>query len=35
MQGRVLLSTHLDREERAVLTDVALRANEGVVVELT
>ena len=35
MQGRIVLSTHLDRTDRAMLTDVALRADEGVIVELT
>lgn len=33
MQGRVLLSTHLDRADK--LTDIALRRDEGVIVELT
>jgi alpha-glucosidase len=35
MKGRLLLSTHMDREDRSVLADVALRADEGVIVELT
>src|SRR5581483_11751890 len=35
MQGRVVLSTRLDRTDRAMLTDVSLRADEGVIVELT
>ena len=34
MQGRILLSTHLDRDDRPVLTDIALRPDEGVIVEL-
>lgn len=34
MQGRVVLSTHLDRAERSSGYDIALRANEGVIVEL-
>jgi alpha-glucosidase len=33
-QGRVLLSTHLDREEDASARSVGLRANEGVIVQL-
>jgi alpha-glucosidase len=32
--GRVLLSTHLDREAGASIGSIGLRANEGVVVEL-
>ncbi len=32
--GRVLLSTHLDREEAVSLDALALRANEGVIIEL-
>ena len=32
--GRVVLSTHLDREGEAVTDTVALRADEGVVIEL-
>ncbi len=35
MQGRILLSTHLDRADASVLADIALRADEGVIVELT
>jgi alpha-glucosidase len=34
-RGRVVLSTHLDRTDRSSLDDVALRGNEGVIVELT
>jgi alpha-glucosidase len=34
-QGRVILSTHLDREEKQTVTDLALRADEGVIVELS
>jgi len=32
--GRVLLSTHLDREEQVSLTDLVLRPHEGVIVGL-
>ena len=35
MRGRVLLSTHLDRTDRSVLVDLALRPDEGVILELT
>ena len=35
VQGRTLLSTHLDRDGGPLLTDLALRADEGVIVELT
>jgi len=34
MRGRILLSTHLDRETGPELADLALRANEGVILEL-
>ena len=34
LQGRVLLSTHLDREDELISTTLALRANEGVIVAL-
>ena len=33
-RGRVMLSTHLDRHQEAVLDDLTLRADEGVIVEL-
>jgi len=33
-QGRVLLSTHLDRDEDTSVRNVGLRANEGVIVQL-
>jgi alpha-glucosidase len=33
--GRVILSTHLDRDEAASVRSVGLRANEGVIVQLT
>jgi len=33
-QGRVLLSTHLDRDEDTSVRSVGLRANEGVIVQL-
>ena len=32
--GRILLSTHLDREGRILLSTLDLRPNEGVVIEL-
>jgi alpha-glucosidase len=35
VQGRVILSTYLDREDYPTTMDVALRADEGVIVELT
>src|SRR6185312_14468597 len=35
VQGRIIVSTYLDRDDRSTLTDVALRADEGVIVELT
>ena len=34
LRGRVVLSTHLDREDESVDDTLALRADEGVVVEL-
>jgi alpha-glucosidase len=34
-KGRVLISSHLDREAEKILGDIALRSNEGVVVELS
>ena len=34
VQGRVILSTYLDQDEKQLLTDVALRADEGIIVEL-
>jgi alpha-glucosidase len=34
IQGRIALSTHLDREGEAVSGDLALRADEGVIVEV-
>lgn len=34
MAGRVLLSTHMDRADRSLLEGIALRADEGVIVEL-
>ena len=34
MSGRVLLSTHLDRNDERTVADVALRADEGVIVAL-
>lgn len=33
-QGRIVLSTHLDREETVDLTNVQLRPHEGVIIEL-
>jgi alpha-glucosidase len=33
--GRIILSTHLDREEEAVVESIGLRANEGVIVALS
>jgi hypothetical protein len=33
-RGRLLLSTHLDRDQEEVLDDLNLRADEGVIVEL-
>ena len=35
VRGRIILSTHLDRDAGPILTDVALRSDEGVIVELT
>jgi hypothetical protein len=35
LAGRVVLSTQLDRAGEAVARRAALRANEGVVIELT
>jgi len=35
VRGRLILSTYLDRDDGPILTDVALRADEGVIVELT
>ena len=32
--GRILLSTHLDREDPVSLDALSLRANEGVIIEL-
>ena len=34
VQGRVLLSTHVDREELIPLSEIHLRANEGLLVEV-
>jgi alpha-glucosidase len=34
-QGRIILSTYLDRDDNSTITDVALRSDEGVIVELT
>jgi hypothetical protein len=34
VQGRIILSTHLDRDDKPTLRDLALRADEGVIVEL-
>jgi alpha-glucosidase len=34
VQGRVLLSTHVDREELVPLSDVHLRGNEGLLIEV-
>lgn len=34
LQGRALLSTHLDREDELISTALALRANEGLIVAL-
>jgi alpha-glucosidase len=33
-QGRVLLSTHLDREELIPLSELHLRGNEGLLIEV-
>ncbi len=33
-RGRVLLSTHLDREERIPLAEIHLRGNEGLLIEV-
>ena len=33
-QGRVLLSTHVDREELILLSEISLRANEGLLIEV-
>ena len=35
VEGRVILSTYLDRYDDPTMTDLALRADEGVIVELT
>jgi alpha-glucosidase len=35
VQGRIILSTWLDRDDSPTITDVALRSDEGVIVELT
>jgi alpha-glucosidase len=35
VHGRVVLSTHLDRTKEAVHGTLALRGNEGVMLELT
>jgi alpha-glucosidase len=35
VQGRVILSTYLDRDDRTTILDLPLRADEGVIVELT
>src|SRR6266550_8837025 len=34
VQGRVLLSTHVDREELIPLSNVHLRGNEGLLIEI-
>jgi alpha-glucosidase len=34
ISGRTVLSTHLDREDESSVTDVALRADEGVIIAL-
>jgi alpha-glucosidase len=34
MQGKLLLSTHLDRMNEVVVGELSLRANEGVIVAL-
>ena len=34
-EGRIILSTHLDRDDQPIIKDLALRAHEGVIVELT
>ena len=33
-QGRILLSTHVDREELIPLSEISLRANEGLLIEV-
>ena len=33
-QGRVLLSTHMDREEHLLLSEIHLRGNEGLLIEI-
>jgi alpha-glucosidase len=35
VQGRIILSTHLDRDDKPIIRDLALRPHEGVIVELT
>jgi alpha-glucosidase len=35
LAGRVVLSTHLDRENEVISTAVALRANEGLIIAIT
>jgi alpha-glucosidase len=35
ISGRVLLSSHCDRENELVSNSLALRPNEGVVIDLT
>jgi alpha-glucosidase len=35
VQGRILLSTHLDRDDKPTIQDLALRPHEGVILELT
>jgi alpha-glucosidase len=34
-EGRIVLSTHLDRDDQPTVQDLALRPHEGVIVELT
>jgi hypothetical protein len=34
-QSTIVLSTHLDREKELVTDTIELRANEGVIIELT
>jgi len=35
VQGRIILSTHMDRDDAPTVNELALRPHEGVIVELT
>ncbi len=35
VQGRIILSTHLDRDDKPIISELALRPHEGIVFELT